>query len=82
MALVPHVDDAKLETCLCLLPNIAANITSFPHDMVKEETTDMGVPLQACTVKTIVRVGVSPPNGSLARDASNRAQMDTTWRCR
>ena len=53
--------DDKPKICLCLLPNILAHNSSFPHDMVKDLVTDTGSLMQACTVRTIVRVGVRLP---------------------
>ena len=51
----------KPDTCLCLLPNIVKNNTSFPHDVITDASSNTGVPLQACTVLTIVRVGARLP---------------------
>ena len=49
------------DMCLCLLPNIVTHNAGFPHDVVKDDRSNTGVPLQACTVKTIVRVGARLP---------------------
>ena len=88
MALVPAAPaDDKPEMCLCLLPNIVEHSTSFPHDMVKDEQTNTGLPLQACTVKTVVRVGVrltdewliANPNGSLRlKTGPNGHELEVT----
>ena len=53
--------NAKPDMCLCLLPNLVTNNTGFPHDMLRDARSNTGVPLQACTVLTYVRVGARLP---------------------
>ena len=53
--------NAKPDMCLCLLPNLVTNNTGFPHDVLRDARSNTGVPLQACTVLTYVRVGARLP---------------------